>query len=86
MGKTADMVNVLEFQSTLPEIENPTISVLLGTKAAPPEELKIPAEFVKIAHNSGMPIFSPFKFLTSTLTAKLPTVDWKQKSTESIVR
>lgn len=54
VGKSVELVNVLEFQSTLPEIEKPTISVVINTKAAPAEELKIPAEFVKIAHESGM--------------------------------
>ncbi|VDL60766.1 unnamed protein product [Hymenolepis diminuta] len=58
VGKSVELVNVLEFQSTLPEIEKPTISVVINTKAAPAEELKIPSEFVKIAHESGV-IFEP---------------------------
>ncbi|VDO06127.1 unnamed protein product [Rodentolepis nana] len=55
VGKSVELVNVLEFQSTLPEIEKPTISVVINTKATPADELRIPAEFVKIAHDSGIP-------------------------------
>lgn len=53
MGKSVELVNVMEYQASLSKIENPAISVLINTKGAPAEDLKIPAEFVKIAHESG---------------------------------
>nr|CDS26723.2 protein SMG5 [Hymenolepis microstoma] len=62
VGKSVELVNVLEFQSTLPEIEKPTISVVINTKASPAEELRIPAEFVKIAHDSGVVFEALHKF------------------------